>query len=256
MIDKRKNLVILFDLNKYDYLLEDAVKYSILEERNKAGNYQAPQDKYQLLSYIIRRLILSYLLDISPLDIEFKYNEYGKPSEKEDRISFSISHSTNYLALAIASDYNLGVDIEVNKYIPKLNSFLNSFLTSQEKKNVKNQLDSSQELITYMYWTMKESIVKALGKGLQIDMKTIELINLSNSGNETLNYTCKIAGKIIDNAITSLLIYNDEKEVISAVTLYKNNSLNMRNNEKSEVIKLQNPKLDKDYFCDILKYKS
>ncbi len=252
MIDKRKNLVILFNLDKYEYLLEKADSYSTLEERKLAEKYKAPQNKYQLLSYLIRRLMLSYFLDISPSDIEYKYNEYGKPMEKEDRIFFSISHSDNYLALAIGFRNDLGIDIEVNKYIPKLNSFLNSILTSQEKKIVKNQTGSSKEFITYMYWTMKESIVKALGKGLQIDMKTIELINLNKSENETLNFTCKINSKIINNAITSLLIYNDEKDIISAITLCNETGFIKGNYDYTELIKLQNPRLEKDYFLNKL----
>lgn len=95
---------------------------------------------------------------------EILRDEMGKPYLRDCALHFNVSHSGEYLAIAV-SDSPVGVDI-------------------QEPKNIKDGLyrkvvqPGEQSLIGeerqkdfLRLWALKESFVKAEGKGLRISMK-------------------------------------------------------------------------------------
>lgn len=97
-----------------------------------------------------------------------KKNEYGKPYFSYDSFSFNISHSEDYVVCVISTDEkeNIGIDIEKIKTI-NIEDY-SSVLTPVEK----NDITSDQHF--YKYWTRKEAVIKADGRGLQIPLHTID----------------------------------------------------------------------------------
>jgi len=105
--------------------------------------------------------------------------KYGKPYFKDSNFGFNISHSGNYILCVISTDekLNLGIDIEEIKPIA-LESFIDVF-TDQEKKEIihKNNF--------YTFWTRKEAVAKADGRGLIIPFDTIDTLGLCVGLNKT-----------------------------------------------------------------------
>lgn len=106
-----------------------------------------------------------------PAEIVFHHNSNGKPLLSEtDDYYFSISHSNNYVAVAIARSREVGIDIELIKYdLITLQGNLNiakRFFAPLEYKDLVGIPIDKQNSHFCMLWTLKESYIKALGAGL------------------------------------------------------------------------------------------
>src|SRR5690606_24435151 len=127
-------------------------------------------------------------------------NEYGKPS-LDDNTFFNLSHSGKFVICAFHTQ-EVGIDIEEIKEID-LKDF-KSIFTEEEKYKLKHSSNPLKDF--YRYWTIKESVIKAEGKGLSIPL---QLIDASGNG-EVLygdttwyitefsfleNYCCSLATK-------------------------------------------------------------
>lgn len=96
-------------------------------------------------------------------------NAFDKPFLKNTPLAFSIAHSEDLVLCAITSEAQLGVDVEYIKQID-ITIFQDQF-NPAEWKNI--QADASLHAF-YNYWTRKESIIKADGRGLQIPLSSFD----------------------------------------------------------------------------------
>ncbi len=245
MKPEKRNLIFIFDLKKYIHLLEKTDEFLTASEKEKAKEFISPLNEYKLLSQIIRRLILSFFLDCPPQEITYKYQEKGKPILDNDNLFFNISHSKNYMAMALSINNDIGIDIEALAYIPKLNSFLNTYLNPEEKAKFKKEFSNNKEYYAYTYWTMKEAYLKGRALGLDFDMKRISLVNASNLQQDSLMFACKVDGVLDKKSYTTILKINDEKELMCAVSLRSNEAFNIGQNQ---IIQFLNPQLSKAYI--------
>lgn len=136
------------------------------------------------------------------LDIEFRYNEHGKPFLEQGPF-FSISHCKEGIAVAI-DDQPIGIDIEGIRKADK--DLIERVMNEEEIKLIANANAESARTFTRL-WTQKEAIVKAQGVGIysfeQIQHILSGTPEIRNSGNlelqtiEKENYIYSIAyGKL------------------------------------------------------------
>lgn len=97
--------------------------------------------------------------------------ETGKPffSDKPE-YNFNISHSGEHCAVMI-SDKICGADVEEIRNFPK--RVLKRICTDEELEYLSSLPEEEQKAARWMLWTLKESYVKAVGKGLSFGMKNI-----------------------------------------------------------------------------------
>lgn len=84
---------------------------------------------------------------------------HGKPYLTEEKVFFNVSHSGNYLVIALG-ETELGVDIQKPKEI--LLPVIEKVIQPQERE----LYEKMGPLAFQIFWTLKESYVKALGRGL------------------------------------------------------------------------------------------
>jgi 4'-phosphopantetheinyl transferase len=104
---------------------------------------------------------------------DVKYNSYHRPFLPYADIDFNISHSGIYVLCAIGKNLQIGIDIEENKNI-SLEDFKN-VMTPKQWEIINN--DKQPCKIFYKFWTIKESIIKADGRGLAIPLDKLEIKN-------------------------------------------------------------------------------
>lgn len=107
---------------------------------------------------------------------EIEFTKYGRPFLPID-IEFNISHSGSYVLCAISKGVRLGVDIEEKKDID-INSFKSVF-TEDEFKHIVESSNSIDSF--YRLWSVKESVIKADGRGLSIPLKEIHFFLNKNT---------------------------------------------------------------------------
>jgi 4'-phosphopantetheinyl transferase len=103
---------------------------------------------------------------------DLNYNQYNKPFI-DDTINFNLSHSGGYVVCACTSlPEAIGIDIEYIRPDIEINQFKNIF-TPAEWRHIKKA--KSPESTFFKLWTIKESIIKADGRGLQIPLDSLKI---------------------------------------------------------------------------------
>ncbi|MEM1339585.1 MAG: 4'-phosphopantetheinyl transferase superfamily protein [Bacteroidota bacterium] len=137
----------------------------------KGKNYVNWQDRELTITgklLLIEGLKL-YEVDAQRLE-QLQYTTYGRPY-LDLELDFNISHSGEYVICGLAKGMRLGVDIEERKTVD-INSFYKVF-TPKELIAIRSSKKTEETF--YNYWTIKESVMKAIGKGLSIPPVEIEI---------------------------------------------------------------------------------
>lgn len=98
---------------------------------------------------------------------DFKRTEYGKPYFKDKQNYFNISHAGDIVICAFSENQNLGIDIEKKEEVTIGDFHL--MMRPEEIDETRNLHDF------YSLWTQKEALIKAIGKGFSIDVKSLEI---------------------------------------------------------------------------------
>lgn len=156
-----------------------AVEYkkavSLLPNRMQAriAKYWRWQDAH---AYLYGRLLLKHGMRLlgfnNPLE-QMNVTKYGKPYFPDSPFSFNISHSEEYIVCVISSDEKQHLGIDIEKIKPLELKIFDSVWSPQEKK----ELDGIMKF--YTYWTRKEAIVKADGRGMHIPFNMIDTTEMT-----------------------------------------------------------------------------
>ncbi|MEM6814872.1 MAG: 4'-phosphopantetheinyl transferase superfamily protein [Bacteroidota bacterium] len=116
----------------------------------------------------------------------YKQDKNGKPYLNDSSVNFNISHSGKTVVCAMfPANIKIGADIEVMKKI-NINDLKDFFHPNENSIIYKN--NSIEEF--YKYWTRKEALVKAIGKGLLLPIQNLDTTQkIINQYNE--NYFLK-----------------------------------------------------------------
>lgn len=137
--------------------------------RQRTLNYRRWQDAHASLFGKLLLLEGFKNFGISARLSDLNFTNYGKPYLPDSSICFNISHSGFYVVCAVSDEVEtLGVDIELIRPIDIAN-FQNFWVGSEWI-----EILSDHPRIFYKYWTRKEAVVKADGRGLRIPFKEID----------------------------------------------------------------------------------
>ena len=174
---------VIVDLHR---LTQDLTATSCLspQEQAKADTFHFERDRHRYLECHARlRHQLSTLLDQEPESVELETDHYGKPFLPGFPLHFNISHAGPLYAAAFCRDHEIGIDVEVLPIQGKLIELTEYICHDDERL----QLDSlatlsEREDQLLFYWTAKEAILKALGVGLQIEPKLLQVLGTPSDG--------------------------------------------------------------------------
>ncbi len=177
-----------FNLECSEHIYNQLKKLLDPKETVRADRLLDLQKKKQfIISRARLRQILGAYQKVPPSQIQFKYNNYGKPALAElyhSSLSFNLSHSDNWAVLAVADNSSVGVDLE--KIDPDLNftSLANQYFDKRENKFLEKYPTERQRRGFYRLWTQKEAMLKLNGFGFRKTTQNIE-------GSITVNWDLK-----------------------------------------------------------------
>lgn len=139
------------------------------EERTRAARFRFEEDQHRSIvaRAILRRLLATYL-GVSPQELRFVFGPQGKPALPDGSVEFNVSHSGRHVLLAFASGSPVGVDVEQEKKERDRLAIAQRFFAPAEAEKVRHAEDVAGAF--YRTWTAKESVIKAVGGGLSIDL--------------------------------------------------------------------------------------
>jgi len=123
------------------------------------------------------RMILAAHLGLAMQAWAWQASEHGKPHFVDARHGhFNLSHSEDWALLAWHSDVPLGVDIEWHRTLPDLDGLARHYFTSAEQSWLNEAVTAShREMRFHRLWSAKEAALKALGSGLLVAPRRVEV---------------------------------------------------------------------------------
>lgn len=122
------------------------------------------------------RLLLGQHLDLDPRGIVFVLNAFGKPSVAQaPSFHFSLSHSADRAVLALSDTLEVGADIERVRPLGHIDLARRYFHAGEIAAIEGLPPGCGQVRAFFRLWTLKEAVVKALGKGLSIPLDSFEV---------------------------------------------------------------------------------
>ncbi len=177
--------IYLLDYSKFYHQVEHFKSLLSGDEMARAQRYQswAQQDRF-IVQHGLTRQILAYHLETSPEVIEISAPKFGKP--EADGIYFNISHSDDFLAVAVSKDTPVGVDIERMDRNIDLNHVAAIVLSDAERMKLFALPRSAQKMTLLQTWVCKEAFWKYVGEGLNGMIKQFELMPTNDKDNYTM----------------------------------------------------------------------
>ncbi|MEH1911329.1 MAG: 4'-phosphopantetheinyl transferase HetI [Nostoc sp.] len=118
----------------------------------------------------ILRTILGRYLGIKPSQVQFNYQQRGKPvlADKfaDSGLAFNLSHSQELGLCAVNCTRPIGVDLEYIRPMSDLEALAKRFFLPREYEMLRSLSPNQQQEIFFRYWTCKEAYLKATGDGL------------------------------------------------------------------------------------------
>ncbi|SBS64817.1 4'-phosphopantetheinyl transferase family protein [Vibrio atlanticus] len=188
-------LCSLSNLNDQPDNVSQLKKRLTADEIAKVERYRMPSSQIQALyvrNYL--RKVLSSYSDLMPEAWRFEYGEKGKPrliekQQIETGLNFNISHSKEHLLIAVCQregkSLQLGVDIEHARSSTNIDSIMKHYFSDTELTDLLELSKEEQRERFFDLWALKESYIKATGKGLATSLRSFSF-DFSNLTEQTL----------------------------------------------------------------------
>lgn len=134
--------------------------------------FKFPQvrDNYIVAHGLLRETLANYINE-SAGQLKFSQTEFGKPFLADyPELSFNMSHSGNSLAIAVAQQCQLGIDIEYYKSRATWAGLVKKCFALEEADYWHSSDKAEQGRAFYQFWVRKEAFVKADGKGITLGL--------------------------------------------------------------------------------------
>jgi 4'-phosphopantetheinyl transferase len=146
-------------------------------EGERAGRFAFEKDHARFVSCRASlRIILGRYTGVAPEKLAFRYEAQGKPAlEGLAGWQFNLSHSRDLAAIAISRNDPVGIDLElIDADFPR-DDVAPDILTADELREMDARPFIDQSEYFFQLWTLKEALLKALGRGLSLEPRDIHV---------------------------------------------------------------------------------
>ena len=166
--------------------LSDYVSLLSPDEKTRAERFYFEKDRdYFSVGRGLLRILIGHYLKIIPSQIEFFYEDHGKPTLKsvlqDKTFEFNLSHSKGMALYIFNWHRKVGIDVEHIHPMPDMDDFAERFFSPRESALINSLSGQQKEAVFFKLWTCKEAFLKANGNGLTLPINQVE-ISLENEG--------------------------------------------------------------------------
>lgn len=163
-------IIHLCPLAALDDTLRQRYRDQLLDngERTRLAQFKRAQAADQfLLGRALLRSALGELLGREPSSLRIERDGDDKPQLCDnDGWQFNLSHSRDWVALAVSRDGHVGIDIESSARSNDIDGIAERFFQPQEAEWLQSLPNAERRHTFFTLWTLKEATVKALGRGI------------------------------------------------------------------------------------------
>lgn len=161
-------------------LLVDSVKLieSTLsaDEAERAARFRFEVDKNRfIVAHGALRKILGRYLNCDPAELTFSINQYGKPALVNSALEFNLSHSGDFVLIAVTQGRKIGVDVERIRQGISSHVIAQQYFSKAEVAELQALPIEQRESAFFKCWTRKEAYIKAQGLGLALPLESFDV---------------------------------------------------------------------------------
>ena len=123
-----------------------------------------------LAAHILTRRMLAHFSTVEAADWHFVTGPHGRPEPAPDveanGLRFNLSHASGMVACAVSKDDAIGVDVEWMVRSNDFKAIAERKFAATERACLSDAPAQQQQKVFFSFWTLKESYIKAIGKGL------------------------------------------------------------------------------------------
>lgn len=154
-------------------LLDDA-------ERERAARFHFERDRQAYFAaHALARVMLSGQAPRSPSSWHFATNVHGKPEVLRDAgtppMRFNLSHTRGLVAVALTLEHDVGIDVEVVDGKRFSFDLAARVFAAEEVDLLHATPTADQPQVLFAIWTLKEAVIKAMGRGLSMPLADFAL---------------------------------------------------------------------------------
>ncbi len=144
-------------------------------ERNRAARFHVEADRRSYVAgHALMRAMLSSRVPVSPADWRFAEGAHGKPEAVmppgAPPLRVNLSHARGMAAVALAVGHEVGVDVERRERGDLTLELAERFFAPSEVVALRALPDDRRTDGLFAVWTLKEAVIKALGRGLAMPL--------------------------------------------------------------------------------------
>ncbi len=151
-------------------------------EQYRRFHFDHNRQEYLVTRALVRTVLSKYVAR-APGDWRFVRTEHGRPliagaqDDPEARwLVFNLTNTTGLVACAVARDREVGVDAEWMDRRGQQLEVADRFFSAPEVAELRARPPERQLDRFFDYWTLKESYIKAVGKGLTLPLESFALV--------------------------------------------------------------------------------
>lgn len=162
-------------------LLDSLHKCLSQEEKERAERFHFPADRNRYIAaHGMLRHVLGRYLHCAPDQLVFASNEHGKPMLPSRALEFNLSHSGDFVLIAVTRAMRVGVDVESIRSGISSSVIAQRYFSKAEFAELQSLPLRQRESAFFTCWTRKEAYIKAQGLGLALPLESFD-VSLSPS---------------------------------------------------------------------------
>jgi 4'-phosphopantetheinyl transferase len=148
------------------------------DERAKADRFAFARDRRR---FVTAHALLRFALwqETGASDAKFVIGAYGKPELDppygSPRLRFNLSHSGTLAVCGVCYGHDIGVDTERVDAHFAFDDIAARYFTPNEQAQIASAQGSDRLAAFWRIWTMKEAVLKAVGRGLSAPLTDFEI---------------------------------------------------------------------------------
>ena len=186
-LDLYANCVPLEGLDAVDY--EQAMRKSFRHDSRRS-----------LASRHVLRQLIAKALGRLPEDLRILPDKFGKPQLSDRAVQFNLSHSGRYALVGVSHTLAIGVDIEILRPAPEVETIIAEHFTDNERATISSASGGQRDMEFFACWTRKEALAKALGTGFLLRPSLIDV----GCSVDTRNTAIELGANLCEVTVASL----------------------------------------------------
>jgi len=142
------------------------------EERAQRQRFIPAEKRHEhFVTRVLVRTVLGQALGLAPEAVAFVPNAWGRPElPPPATLKFNVSHTPGLVVCLVSSNHEVGVDTELLSRAPKLLRLAPKVFAPKELNDLMALPEGEQAQRAVTLWTLKESYIKARGRGLSLPL--------------------------------------------------------------------------------------